>query len=299
MQFGSLLNGFQLYLQLEKGLSQNSIKAYTSDLNKFFRYCESQNKGSLKEMDYHFLSSFIHHLAESEQSAHTRARMTSSLRKMFEYAVLEKMIADNPTELLESPRLGRKLPTYLSVEEIDAMVLSIDLSKPFAHRNKTMIEMLYSCGLRVSELINLEIYSVLIDDQLVRVTGKGNKQRLVPIDAYTLKLIQLYLTEERNQLETQKGEENILFLNRFGKRLSRVYVFNLVKKLAEKAGIKKVVSPHTFRHSFATHLVNNGADLRAVQEMLGHESISTTEIYTHLEQAALRETVLKYHPRNR
>lgn len=293
------IKGFEAYIQLEKGLSENSVKAYSSDLKKFFTHCDLLKVKSLDKIDYHFLSNFMDVLTQKKQSAYTRARMTSSLKSFFSYLLLEKVIDVNPTDLLESPRLGRKLPDYLTIEEIDLMVDSIDLSKPFSHRNKTIIEMLYSCGLRVSELINMEIYDVLNDDELVRVTGKGDKQRLVPVDTYTLKLVQLYLSEERNRQEAQKGEENILFLNRFGKRLSRVYIFNLVKNLANKVGIKKNVSPHTFRHSFATHLITNGADLRAVQEMLGHESISTTEIYTHLEQSALRRTVLEFHPRNK
>lgn len=292
------IKGFEAYIQLEKGLSENSVKAYSSDLKKFFVFCDERSIQRISEIDYPFLSEFMGDLTQKKQSAYTRARVTSSLKAFFAYLVLEKEIDNNPTDLLESPRLGRKLPDYLSIDEIDAMVGSIDLSKPYSHRNKTIIETLYSCGLRVSEVINMEIYDVLSDDGLVRVTGKGNKQRLVPIDSYTIKLIKLYLSEERNKQEAEKGEENILFLNRFGKRLSRVYIFNLVKRLAEKAGIKKNVSPHTFRHSFATHLVSNGADLRAVQEMLGHESISTTEIYTHLEQKELRETILKHHPRN-
>lgn len=299
MDSAGLLKGFELYIQLEKGLSKNSIKAYASDLKLFFNFLQKENIQSITEVTYDNLASFMSNLTEAKKSPYTRARATSSLRTFFQFLEQEKYIKDNPTTILESPRLGRKLPDYLTVAEIDSMVDSIDLSKPFSHRNKTILEMLYSCGLRVSELVNFEIDSILAEDELVRVTGKGNKQRLVPIDGYTLKLIKLYLTEERNKQDAQRGEENILFLNRFGKRLSRVFIFNIVKKIASQAGISKNVSPHTFRHSFATHLVENGADLRSVQQMLGHESISTTEIYTHLEQAALRKSVLKYHPRNK
>lgn len=300
MNWENAIKSFELYIQLEKGLSKNSIKGYLSDIKKLCLFASQHlNNSSFSKLDYDDLSSFMNHLAKEENSPYSRARMTSSIRSFFNFLIIEKMIETNPAELLESPRLGRKLPDYLSVSEIDLIIEQIDLSKSFSHRNKTIIELLYSCGLRVSELINLKIFDIVIDDQLVKVTGKGSKQRLVPIDNYTLKLIHLYLLEERNKQETKKGEEDILFLNRFGAKLSRVFIFKLVKNLCQKAGIQKNVSPHTFRHSFATHLVENGADLRSVQEMLGHESITTTEIYTHIEQKGLREAVLKFHPRNK
>jgi integrase/recombinase XerD len=299
LNWQSALKGYELYIKLEKGLSKNSVSAYLSDIQKLWDYSKGElGYNSYSQLTYDDLSNFMGYLKEQNQSPYTRARLTSSIKSFFNYLMIEKMIPTNPSELLESPRLGRKLPDYLTVAEIDLLIAQIDLSKAFAHRNKTIIEMLYSCGMRVSELTHLKIHDVIADDQLVRVTGKGSKQRLVPIDQYTLKLIRLYLIEERNQQQAQKGEEDVLFLNRFGKRISRVFVFTLVKKLCQMAGIQKNVSPHTFRHSFATHLVENGADLRSVQEMLGHESITTTEIYTHLEQKGLRDAVLKYHPRN-
>lgn len=300
MNWQIAIKGFELHIQLEKGLSKNSIKAYISDINKLQTYCAAVlNNKSYNELVYDDLSDFMAHLNKQNQSPYSRARMTSSIRAFFNYLTIENMMEKNPSELLESPRLGRKLPDYLSVKEIDLIIEQIDLSQPFAHRNKTILEVLYSCGLRVSEVTDLKIFDVIYDDQLVRVTGKGSKQRLVPIDQYTLKLIKLYMIEERNKQQAKKGEEDVLFLNRFGKRLSRVFVFTLVKKLCQQAGIQKKVSPHTFRHSFATHLVENGADLRSVQEMLGHESITTTEIYTHLEQGSLQKAVLNFHPRNK
>jgi len=300
LNWQSAIKGYELYVKLEKGLSDNSVSAYLSDIQKLWNYTQEELAySSYSQLSYHDLSNFMGFLNDQDQSPYTRARMTSSIKSFFNYLVIEKLVTQNPSELLESPRLGRKLPDYLTVDEIDELILQIDLSKPFAHRNKTIIEMLYSCGLRVSELTNLKIHDVISDDELVRVTGKGSKQRLVPIDKYTLRLIHLYLLEERNKQNAQKGEEDVLFLNRFGKRLSRVFIFTLVKKLCQMAGIQKKVSPHTFRHSFATHLIENGADLRSVQEMLGHESITTTEIYTHLEQKGLRDAVLKFHPRNK
>lgn len=299
MDWKSAINGFQQYLQLEKGLSDNSIKAYIRDTKKLSNYLLIEDPTSPENVVYEDLSNFISHLSKIQLSPYSRARIVSGVRAFFNYLILEKIIAQNPADLLESPRLGRKLPDFLSVDEIDKMILAIDQSLDFGHRNKTILEVLYSCGLRVSELINLEIFDVYHDDHLVKVTGKGNKQRLVPIDKHSLKLIKIYVNMERELTKPKKGEESILFLNRFGKRLSRVYIFKLIKTLALKAGIKKNISPHTFRHSFATHLVENGADLRSVQEMLGHESITTTEIYTHLQQKSLRDAILQFHPRNK
>jgi len=301
LDWKSTINGFKQYLQLEKGLSDNSIKAYIRDVEKLHYYLqkEGHSPSPPESVEYEQLSEFVNHLHTIKLSAYSRARIVSGIRAFFKYLIIEKVITQNPADLLESPRLGRKLPDFLSVEEIDNMILAIDQSQAFGHRNKTMLEVLYSCGLRVSELINLEIFDIYDHDRLVKVTGKGNKQRLVPIDGHSLKLIQMYINTERENIKVKKGEESILFLNRFGKRLSRVYVFTLIKSLAQKAGIKKNISPHTFRHSFATHLVENGADLRSVQEMLGHESITTTEIYTHLQQKSLQDAILKFHPRNK
>lgn len=298
MSWQIAINGFEQYIQLEKGLAQNSIKAYLSDIQKLANFAQTQN-WLISQITYHNLSAFMAELHQVKYSPYSRARMTASMRSFFGYLHLEKEIITDPTALLESPRLGRKLPDYLSLQEIDAIIDAIDLSQPFGQRNKTIIETLYSCGLRVSEVINLKVFDVHFHEQIILITGKGDKQRFVPIDKNTLNLIDLYIKTNRNDIKSNKGKEDVLFLNRFGAGLSRIYIFNLIKIISKKAGILKQVSPHTFRHSFATHLVQNGADLRSVQEMLGHESITTTEIYTHLNQNDLKKTVLAFHPRNR
>ncbi len=295
----SAIKGFELHLRLEKGLSSNSIAAYLQDIAKLHTFAQDELITNLTALTYNDLSKFIHYLTEKKLAAYSKARIVSGTKAFFNYLIDEKIIEENPAALISAPKLGRKLPNYLTVEEIDNMISGIDLSLPYGHRNKTMLEVLYSCGLRVSELILMGVFDILFDDGLIKVIGKGNKQRYVPIDQYTLKLISLYLASERKNLKPKKGAEEILFLNRFGGALSRVFVFSFIKDLAMKTGINKKISPHTFRHSFATHLVANGADLRSVQEMLGHESITTTEIYTHLEQKQLKETILNYHPRNK
>ncbi len=291
---------FKQYLQLEKSLSKNSIEAYTDDLKKLETYSETFSNYQLPtQFTYKQLQKFVEWVAEIGFSAPTQARIISGIKTFYKFLVLENDILNSPADLLETPKITRKLPTYLSVEEIDLLLNSIDKSLPESERNLSMLETLYSCGLRVSELTTLKISDLHLPEDYIKVTGKGNKERLVPIGKSAKKLIQNYLTNYRNHIAVKKGNEDVLYLNRRGTCLSRVMVFYIIKNLAEKAGIKKELSPHTLRHSFATHLVEGGADLRAVQEMLGHESITTTEIYTHLDKQFLRDNILSYHPRNK
>lgn len=290
---------FSAWLRLEKSLSDNSIEAYLHDVEKLIAYMElhppvvSPTQVSTDTLQ-HFLA-WIHELGMSDTS---QARILSGLRAFFRYLLIEKEISSDPAAKLDMPRLRRKLPDTLSSEEVDRLIAAIDLSRPFSARDKALMETAYSCGLRVSELVNLRL-SCIYKEGFIRVTGKGDKERLVPIGGQAIRAIETYRNHERVHYNIQKGSEDYLFLNRFGKALSRVSVFNLVKDLAEKAGIRKNISPHTLRHSFATHMVEAGADLRAVQEMLGHESITTTEIYTHLSRDHIRKEILKYHPRYR
>jgi integrase/recombinase XerD len=290
--------GFENYLRLEKSLSQNSVSAYINDINKLIVYLNTHfSKITPLKVKLDHLKSFVAWLNEKEISPRTQARTISGIKSFYKYLMVEEKITTDPTSLLESPKIGRKLPDVLSIEEIDFLIDSVDLSKVEGQRNKAMIETLYSCGLRVSELVNLKITNLYLDQGYIRVEGKGNKERLVPVSGKAVEEIETYLANYRKRLNVAKDSENILFLNRRGKKLSRVMVFTIIKGLAEKAGIKKSISPHTFRHSFATHLINGGADLRAVQEMLGHESILTTEIYTHLDREYLKSTVQQFHPR--
>ncbi len=297
MSWKAYTAGFKAYLQLEKGLSENSISAYLSDLDKFQQYLEMEggtvqvSSAQLKDFQR-----FIAWVSELGLAARSQSRIISGIKSFYKYLLLEDIISDDPTSLLETPKIGRKLPEVLSVEEIDMVLDQVDLSKTEGHRNKAMLEVMYSCGLRVSELVNLRLSYFLKDDGFLRVLGKGNKERLVPVGEKAIKEVDLYLDGVRTHQEIQTGEEDILFLNRRGKRLSRVMVFTIVKDLTAKAGINKNVSPHTFRHSFATHLIEGGADLRAVQDMLGHESITTTEIYTHLDRQFLRSSIMEHHP---
>lgn len=291
---------FKQYLQLEKSLSKNSIEAYADDLKKLETYSETFcNYKPPTQFTYKQLQKFVEWIAEIGFSASTQARIVSGIKTFYKFLVLENDIQNSPSDLLETPKITRKLPNYLSVEEIDLLLSFIDRSQPEGERNLSMLETLYSCGLRVSELINLKISDLHLPEDYIKVTGKGNKERLIPIGKSAKKLITSYLINYRNQITLKKGNEDVLYLNRRGAGLSRVMVFYIIKNLAEKAGIKKELSPHTFRHSFATHLVEGGADLRAVQEMLGHESITTTEIYTHLDKQFLRDNILSYHPRNK
>ncbi len=292
------VKGFGSYLRIERSLSSNSVEAYLNDVRKLRDYIrENRNEANPSDLKYQDLSDFIAFTAGGHDSARTQARLISGIRSFCRYLLLEKIITDDPSALLESPRTGMKLPEVLSVDEIDMIVNAIDLSTPEGHRNKAIIETMYSCGLRVSELVNMRLTDIHRNEGFVVVTGKGNKQRLVPVGSVALREIDNYLA--RRMTMPVITDQNILFLNRRGKRLSRVMVFTVIKRLAEAAGIKKTISPHTFRHSFATHLVEGGADLRAVQEMLGHESITTTEIYTHIDRSYLRDTLLMYHPRSK
>ncbi len=297
MSWNEAITGFCSFLRLEKGLSENSISAYKTDMAKLSQFStETLDKQVPSKINQQDVEQFLAHLEESGLNKRSQARVLSGIKGFFRYLQLEESIENDPTELLQGPKVGRKLPTVLSVEEIDAIISCIDLSKPDGHRNKAMLETLYSCGLRVSELVGLKLSDLHFNEEYIKVTGKGNKERLVPISRRAITEIDYYLVDRNHQIP-DSGSKDILFLNRSGKKLSRIMIFTITKRLAEKAGITKSISPHTFRHSFATHLVEGGADLRAVQEMLGHESILTTEIYTHLDTTYLRETIMQFHPR--
>jgi integrase/recombinase XerD len=287
---------FETYLRLEKSLSENSVEAYLNDVHKLEKYFEEKNiEISPANITYSDLRDFLQWYGTNNKNTRTQSRVLSGVRAFFRYLLIEGEIEENPASLLESPKIGLKLPEVLSVDEIDRIIMVIDLSKPEGHRNKAIIETLYGCGLRVSELVNLRLTDIHYTEEYVVVTGKGNKQRLVPVSKKALKEIDIYKTDRIN-LPLIK-DQNILFLNRRGGRLTRAMIFTIIKELATRAGIRKKISPHTFRHSFATHMIEAGADLRAVQEMLGHESILTTEIYTHIDRSFLRDTLIMFHPR--
>ncbi len=286
------------YLKLERSLSKNSVISYGADIDKLQRYfTEIKEVSSPLKISLPQLKSFVVWISEMGFSARTQARMISAIKSFYKYLILEDELKEDPSLLLEAPKLGRKLPDTLSIEEIDALINAIDLSTDHGTRNKAMLETLYSCGLRVSELITLRLSDYYPEENYLKVKGKGDKERLVPIGDVAIKYNKIYIESIRNHLEIKPGQEDFLFLNRRGAHLSRVMVFMIIKELAVKAGIHKSISPHTFRHSFATHLIEGGADLRAVQTMLGHESITTTEIYTHLDKTFIRETLLSCHPR--
>ena len=289
------ISDFQIYLKLEKSLSQNTTNAYVNDVRKLADYTEKEPK----EINLKELEDFIYELNSVYISPRSQARIISGIKAFFNYLVLENDVANNPAYLLESPKIGQKLPEILSVEEIDLLQSKIDLSKPEGHRNKAIIETLYACGLRVSELVNLKLSNLHFKEGFIIVTGKGSKQRLIPIGETAIHEINYYKEHYRSHLDIKTEFEDILFLNRYGRQLTRVMIFTIIKNLAQDAEIKKNISPHTFRHSFATHLVEGGADLRAVQEMLGHESIITTEIYTHIDREYLKQVVNDFHPRNK
>jgi integrase/recombinase XerD len=298
MDWKTALRGFRMHLKLEKSLSPHSLAAYENDVSKLQAFLETH--GISKEpalVSPDELRGLLQWCVELGMQARSQARMISGLRAFYRYLLLENALQTDPTEQLDAPRLGRKLPVVLEVEEIDAMIACIDRSKPEGERNVLLLETLFSCGLRVSELVNLKLSDISPDQGLIRVIGKGNKQRLVPLPEFLADFIRRFTLHSRSQGKIAQGADDFLFLNRNGKPLSRVMVFLLVKELAAKAGIRKSISPHTFRHSFATSLVEGGADLRAVQEMLGHESITTTEIYTHLDRDYLRQVIRDYHPR--
>jgi integrase/recombinase XerD len=284
-------------LKIEKGLAENSILAYQNDVDKLKDFSGGIGK-TADQLNYEDLKQFLSTLFDFGLSARSQARIISGIKQFYGFLILENFVKVDPSELLEQPKLGRKLPEVLSIEEIDALLAAIDLSKNEGHRNRAMLETLYSCGLRVSELVGLRFSDLFFEEGFIRVIGKGNKERLVPVSPQVQKEIEIYQQHIRNHLNIQKGSENIVFLNRRGAQLTRVMVFTIIKNLAESIGLKKNISPHTFRHSFATHLIEGGANLRAIQEMLGHESITTTEIYTHLDQRFLRDAILSFHPRN-
>ncbi len=293
------IRNYRSFLKLEKGLSENSLEAYENDVRKLQQYLEIKGlRLPLTEVDTALLNEFIIWINRTGLQARTQSRIISGLKSFFRYLLLEERIESDPTLKMESPRIGRKLPEVLSVEEIDTLISGIDLSKPEGQRNKAMLEVLYSCGLRVSELTNLRITDIFEEEGFIRVIGKGDKERLVPISNKALREIGQYMPDRNSMLDIDKEFMDILFLNRRGRQLTRVMVFTIIRQLCEKVGLKKKISPHTFRHSFATHMVNGGADLRAVQEMLGHESIVTTEIYTHLDREYLREAIISHHPRS-
>jgi len=291
---------YQNHLKLERSLSDNSIEAYLNDIKKLTDFLMFRGNDSLKysEVDTDIINDFIEYLYKLGISSYTQARIISGIKSFFNYLVYEEKILANPTELIESPKLNKKLPDTLNINEIDKILNSIDLSTYEGTRNRAIIETLYSCGLRVSELINITIQNLYLDVGFIKVIGKGSKERLVPIGSSAIKHINIYLKNYRKSFKAISGNEGFLFLNRRGKKLSRNMIFIIVKQLSIKNNIEKNISPHTFRHSFATHLIEGGADLRAVQDMLGHESITTTEIYTHLNKEYLREVVKKYHPRS-
>lgn len=288
---------YKTYLRLERGLSENTVEAYLDDLKKLFRFADEEQRPIL-QIEYADLQQFVAQLYDLGISARSQARIISGIKSFYRFLVLEDYLRSDPTELLEAPKIGMKLPETLTLGEINRLLDSIDLSSPTGQRNRAMLEVLYSCGLRVSELIGLNYSDVYFDEQFIRVEGKGSKQRLVPISETALNEIRKYLYD-RNEITVKKGFEDTLFLNRRGARLTRMMVFHIIRTQAEAAGIHKTISPHTFRHSFATHLLEGGANLRAIQLMLGHEKITTTELYTHIDREALRREIINHHPRNR
>ncbi|MBK8192864.1 MAG: site-specific tyrosine recombinase XerD [Lewinellaceae bacterium] len=298
MNWPNALDAFRAYMLLERSFSPNTIEAYLNDVGRFVRYLELENRQvpplAVRQKD---LADFILWINRLGLEASSQARLISGLRAFYKFLLVEDMIDDDPTELLDSPRLRRHIPEVLSVHEIQSMLALIDLSEPLGVRNRAMVEVLYACGLRVSELINLRVTNFYAAAGFVKVLGKNDKERLVPVGAEAVKYTGMYMDHVRNGMKIRPGHENYVFLNRNGARMTRVMVFYIIRELAEKAGITKKISPHTFRHSFATHLVEGGADLKAVQDMLGHESITTTEIYTHLDTEYLKETIYLYHPR--
>lgn len=289
--------GFRAYLQLEKSLSDNTVQAYLQDIEKLTHYLLLiKSEKSPRQIELNDLEKFVKWISELGMTPSSQSRIISGIKNFYKYCLQEQIVTKDPTALLEAPKLKRSLPDVLSFDEIESIISVIDLSTPEGVRNKAVIETLYSCGLRVTELVNLKISCLYLDVGFIRVIGKGDKERLVPVGSSAVKHINLYKNNTRVHIPVKPGNEDILFLNRRGRKLSRVMIFMIIKELAKQAGITKNISPHTFRHSFATHLVEGGADLRAVQEMLGHESITTTEIYTHLDREYLRDTLQRFHP---
>lgn len=300
MDWNSAIKGFKAYLVLERALSENSTEAYLRDVHKLAEYLylteKVTNPVTLQSSD---IEGFLRYINELGLGAKSQARMLSGVKAFFKFLLVENMRDDDPTQLIEGPKLSRKIPTVLSVDEVEAMLSVIDLSEPQGHRNRAMLETLYACGLRVSELVELKLSNFFHEEEYIKVTGKGNKERIVPMGAEAIQQNLYYLEHYRSHQVIKEASADHFYLNRRGAHLSRVMIFNIIKSCAEKAGIKKNVSPHTFRHSFATHLVEGGADLRAVQDMLGHVSITTTELYTHMSTKYLRDTIMQCHPRNK
>lgn len=297
MHWQSAINSFKNYLKIERGLLENTVNSYSLDVEKLVKYLTTHEiEVGPKKIAAEDLRAFIYELSKVVNER-TQARVLSGLRSFFDFLVFDEVRDDNPVLLIESPKIGRKLPDTLSVEEIDEIVAAIDLSHPQGQRNKTIIETLYGCGLRVSELINLRLSDLFFDEGFISIVGKGEKQRFVPLNEYTRRLIEVYINDVRRLGEIANSFEDVLFLNRRGKQLTRAMIFTIVRKFSEEAHLQKKISPHTFRHSYATHLLENGADLRAIQQILGHESITTTEVYIHLNQTHLRDTIEQFHPR--
>jgi len=297
MNWEDLKADYSRYLKFERALTTNSIDAYLNDVAKFQIYCEDQ-KLEIDKLGPRNIQKFLMYINEFGVSPYTQTRILSGLKSFFSFLIIEHNLKSNPVELIEAPRIPRKIPTVLNILEIEQMIQAIDLSTDEGMRNKAIIETLYGCGLRVSELVNLKCSNLFLDVEFIKVEGKGNKERLVPIGAQAIKYLKIYLQDVRVHLKIKAGQEDFVFLNRRGAALSRVMVFYIIKDLATKAGIEKTISPHTFRHSFASHLVEGGADLRAVQDMLGHESITTTEIYTHIDREYLQSVITQFHPRS-
>jgi len=299
MNWDNLIRQFVNYLRLERSLSENSIQAYVRDVAKLKQFIDISNlEVSPQRVTTEIIQDYLKYLGDLGMSAYSQSRMLSGIKSFYAFLEYEEIITENPAELIDSPKLGRKLPDVLNIVEIEKILEAIDMSTPEGGRNRAMLEVLYSSGLRVSELINLKMNQVYFDIGFLRILGKGNKERLVPIGKSAMKYLKIYIEEIRCHVKIQLGSENVIFLNRRGKGLSRVMIFTIIKDLTKVTGIEKKVSPHTFRHSFATHLVEGGADLRAVQEMLGHESITTTEIYTHLDREYLKQIIEEFHPRS-
>ena len=297
MSWDTSIKGFKSYLQIERSLSDNSVQAYTRDVKKFANYAIPLELSELK-ITRENISNFLSEIKDEGISARSQARIISGIKAFYKYLIMEDYLKVNPTELIESPRIGLKLPDTLSLIEIDNLIAGVDLSNKQGERNRAILETLYSCGLRVSELTNLQLSNTHFKQGYLKVIGKGDKERLAPIGGRAIKYLTIYINEVRNHQEIKKGHEDFVFLNNRGSKLTRVMIFLIIQKLAEQIGLKKKISPHTFRHSFATHLIEGGADLRAVQEMLGHESITTTEIYTHLDKEYLRSNIIQFHPRS-
>jgi len=297
MSWETSIKGFKSYLQIERSLSDNSVQAYIRDINKFANYAIPLDISELK-VTRENISDFLSEINKESISARSQARIISGIKAFYKYLIMEDYLKVNPTELIESPRIGLKLPDTLSLIEIDKLIAAVDLSNKQGERNRAILETLYSCGLRVSELTSLQLSNIHFKEGYLKVIGKGDKERLAPIGGRAIKYLTIYINEVRNHQDIKKGHEDFVFLNNRGAKLSRVMIFLIIQKLTEAIGLKKKISPHTFRHSFATHLIEGGADLRAVQEMLGHESITTTEIYTHLDKEYLRSNIIQFHPRS-